>query len=67
MRDGHVLHTFTLTAFLINFRPKFPLCHDLQMTGSKYLKLCILALQYINRKPIKNKQYLLNGYDFVSI
>ena len=37
------------------------------MTGSKCLTLRILAFQHINRKPIKNKEYLLIGYDFVSI
>ena len=67
MRDGHVLHAFTVTIFLINFRPKLPHCHVLQTTGSNCLKLGILALQFINRKPIKNKEYLLIGYDFVSI
>ena len=58
MKDDHVLLAFTITIFLTNFRPKLQLCQDLQMTGSEYLKL---------RKPIKNKQYLLIGYDFVSI
>ena len=37
------------------------------MTLSKCLKLGILALQYINRKPIKDKEYMLIGYDFVGI
>ena len=37
------------------------------MTGQKCLKLGILDLQYINRKPVKNKEYVLTGYDFVSI
>ena len=37
------------------------------MTGPKCLKLDILAFEYINRKPVKNKEYLLIGYDFVSI
>ena len=37
------------------------------MSGPKCVKLGTLALQYINRKPVKNKEYLLIGYDFVGI
>ena len=62
MRDDHVLHAFTLTVFLINLSQKYRIyCQDLQMTGSKCLKLGILALQYINRMPIKNTEYLIIG------
>ena len=42
-------------------------CHDLQMTGPKYLKLGILALQYINRKHVEDKEYVLITYDLVSV
>ena len=54
MRGGHVLHAFTVTLFLFNFSPK---C----------LEQGILALEHVNRKPIKNKEYLPIGYHFVSI
>ena len=67
MRNDHVLYAFTVTIFLINFRPKLPHCHVLQMTASNCLKLGILALQFINRKSIKNNEYMITGYHFVSI
>ena len=38
--------------------------HYLRMTEPKNLKLSILALQSINRKSIKNKEYLWTGYAF---
>ena len=60
MRDDHVLYAFTVTIFLMNFRPKLSHCHVLQMTGSKCQKLGILALPFINRKPIKNKTVFAN-------
>ena len=37
------------------------------MTGSKCLKLGTLALQNIDITAIKNKEYMLLDYDFVSI
>ena len=42
-------------------------CHNLQTTEPKSLKLAFLALQYINRKRIKNKESLIIWYNFVSI
>ena len=35
------------------------------MTGPKSLKLDVLALQFINKKPIENKEYLIICYDFL--
>ena len=67
MKNDHALHAFTITVFLINFRPKLPHCHDFQKTGSKCLKLGIQAPQCINRKQITGKDYLPIGYDFLSI
>ena len=34
-------------------------CHNLQMTRPKLLKLGTPALQYINKKPTKNQEYLM--------
>ena len=66
LRDDHVFHAFTVTVFLINFRPKLPHCHDLQMTGSKYPKRGI-SYSPVHQQKAYQKEYLLIGYDFLSI
>ena len=66
MGDEHGLHKFTVTVFLIKFRPEWHIYwYTLQMTGPKSLKLDVLALQFINKKPIENKEYLIICYDFL--
>ena len=68
LRNDHVLHAFDATVFLSILGQNCHInCHNLQMTGPKCLKLDILAFEYINRKPVKNQECLLIGYDFASI
>ena len=67
MRDDHVLHAVTVTVFLINFQQNCHInCHDLQMTGSKYPKRGI-SYSPVHQQKAYQKEYLLIGYDFLSI